>query len=54
MASVLEKARARAPRYTNVIKLEIEPNALPATQHDPAELKPNATSAANAPFKRRF
>jgi hypothetical protein len=60
MASVLDRARARAPRYTNVIKLEIEPaKALPAAQHDPAELKPSPTSAANggqssSGFRRRI
>jgi len=50
MAAMVDKARERAARYTNVVKLEIEPKALPAAQHDPAP-----SSAANGSgFKRRF
>jgi len=53
---MVDRARERAARLVNVIKLEIAPKALqPSAQHDPAELKPSASSAANGSgFKRRF
>jgi hypothetical protein len=59
LAAMIDRSRERAARYTNVIKLEIEQKALSATQHDPAELKPDATSAANggqssSGFRRRI
>jgi hypothetical protein len=57
---MVDRARERAARLVNVIKLEIAPKALqPSAQHDPAELKPSASSAANggqsaSGFKRRI
>ena len=56
-AAMVDKAHLRAARYT-IVKLEVVP-ALPAAQHDPAELKPSASSAAHggqssSGFKRRI
>jgi len=52
MASILDAARARAMKVANNI-IQMSPKVLPA-HHDPSELRPNPTSAANGPFKRRF
>jgi hypothetical protein len=59
IAAMIDRARERSDRVAKVIRLEIEPKALPPRQHDPAELKPSATSAANggqssSGFKRRI
>jgi hypothetical protein len=53
VAAMVDRARERAARYTNVIKLEIEPaKALP---HDASELRPASSSAVNnSGFRRRF
>jgi hypothetical protein len=49
MAAMLDRARERSDSVRNVISLM--PKALPAAQHDPAELKP---SPANGGFRRRI
>jgi hypothetical protein len=59
MSTVIDKARERAAPYTRIVKLEIVPKALPASEHPAAELKPSAGSAANggqssSGFKRRI
>jgi hypothetical protein len=53
MAAILDKARERAAPVLKVVRLEPQ-KALPPVQHDPAELKPGAASAANGGFKRRI
>jgi|SRR6516225_8802658 hypothetical protein len=50
VAAMVDRARSRVARYTNVVQLQLAPAA-----HDPAELKPNASSSENnAGFRRRF
>jgi hypothetical protein len=62
LAVSLDRARARS-NLVKVVKLEIVPaaqKALPPSQHDASELKPNPTSAANGDqsssgaFRRRI
>jgi hypothetical protein len=60
-SAMIDRARERAAPF-KIVKLEIVPaaqRALPPSQHDAAELKPNASSATNGgqtsgAFRRRI